>query len=160
VLRCLFTHVLIFEFQVGDLKNIWLIDSGCSRNMTRNKEWFSSLVPVVAKRYITIGDNGCGHVLSQGEIKVMTRSLSGVYLFFNHLDIICFLCPSFWMRVLRCCFGLVVLRFWILEGTLSVWSFSRVTCFEPIFIGLLVLSIVSRLVFRVSCGSGIECWVT
>jgi hypothetical protein len=30
----LFAHVLVFEFQVGDWKNIWLIDSGCSRNMT------------------------------------------------------------------------------------------------------------------------------
>jgi hypothetical protein len=40
VLRCLFTHVLIFEFQVGDLKNIWLIDSGCSRHMTGDKGWF------------------------------------------------------------------------------------------------------------------------
>jgi hypothetical protein len=27
VLSHLFAHVLIFEFQVGDLKNIWLIDS-------------------------------------------------------------------------------------------------------------------------------------
>jgi hypothetical protein len=34
VLSCLFAHVLVFEFQVGDLKNIWLIDSGCSRHMT------------------------------------------------------------------------------------------------------------------------------
>jgi hypothetical protein len=40
----LFTHVLVFEFQVGDLKNIWLIDSGCSRHMTRDKGWFSSLI--------------------------------------------------------------------------------------------------------------------
>jgi hypothetical protein len=30
VLSHLFAHVLVFEFQVGDLKNIWLIDSGCS----------------------------------------------------------------------------------------------------------------------------------
>jgi hypothetical protein len=37
------------------------------------------------------------------------------------------------MRVLRCCFGLVVLGFWTLEGTLSVWSFPRVKCFELIF---------------------------
>jgi hypothetical protein len=29
VLSCLFAHVLVFEFQVGDLKNICLIDSGC-----------------------------------------------------------------------------------------------------------------------------------
>jgi hypothetical protein len=58
MLSRLFTHVLVFEFQVGDLKNIWLFDSGCSRHMTRDKGWFSSLVPVVTKRYITFGDNG------------------------------------------------------------------------------------------------------
>jgi hypothetical protein len=40
VLSCLFAHVLIFEFQVGDLKNIWLIDSGCLRHMTGDKGWF------------------------------------------------------------------------------------------------------------------------
>jgi hypothetical protein len=28
VLSRLFAHVLVFEFQVGDLKNIWFIDSG------------------------------------------------------------------------------------------------------------------------------------
>jgi hypothetical protein len=69
VLSRLFTHVLVFEFQVGDLKNIWLIDSGCSRHMTGDKGWFSSLVPVVTRRYITFGDNGRGHVLSEGEIR-------------------------------------------------------------------------------------------
>jgi hypothetical protein len=37
VLSRLFAHVLIFEFQVGDLKNIWLIDSGCSRHMSGYK---------------------------------------------------------------------------------------------------------------------------
>jgi hypothetical protein len=37
VLSHLFAHVLVFEFQVGDLKNIWLIDSGCSRHMTEGK---------------------------------------------------------------------------------------------------------------------------
>jgi hypothetical protein len=31
VLSRLFTHVLVFEFQVEDLKNIWLIDSSFSR---------------------------------------------------------------------------------------------------------------------------------
>jgi hypothetical protein len=56
----LFAHVLVFEFQVGDLKNIWLIDFGCSRHMTGDKGWFSSLVPVVTSRYITFGDNGRG----------------------------------------------------------------------------------------------------
>jgi hypothetical protein len=73
VLSHLFAHVLVFEFQVGDLKNIWLIDSDCSRHMTADKGWFSSLVPVVTKRYITFGDNGRGCVLSEGEIKVSDK---------------------------------------------------------------------------------------
>jgi hypothetical protein len=55
------------------LKNIWLIDSGCSRHMTKDKGWFSSLVPVVTKRYITFGDNGRGRVLSEGEIKASDK---------------------------------------------------------------------------------------
>jgi hypothetical protein len=69
----LFAHMLVFEFQVGDLKTIWLIDSCCSRHMTEDKGWFSSLVPVVTKRYITFGDNGRGHVLSEGDIKVSDK---------------------------------------------------------------------------------------
>jgi hypothetical protein len=40
VLSRLFAHVLIFEFQVGDLKNIWLIDYDCSRHMTGDRGWF------------------------------------------------------------------------------------------------------------------------
>jgi hypothetical protein len=73
VLSRLFAHVLIFEFQVGDLKDILLIDSSCSRHMTGDKGWFSSLVPVVTRRYITFGDNGRGSVLSEGEIKVSDK---------------------------------------------------------------------------------------
>jgi hypothetical protein len=73
VLSRLFAHVLVVEFQVGDLKNIWLINSGCSRHMTRDKGWFSSLVLVVTRRYITFGDNGRGRVLSEGEIKVSDK---------------------------------------------------------------------------------------
>jgi hypothetical protein len=63
VLSRLFTHVLTFEFQVGDLRNVWLIDSGCSRHMTGDKGWFSSLFLVVSRTYISFGDNGQGHVL-------------------------------------------------------------------------------------------------
>jgi hypothetical protein len=63
VLSRLFAHMLVFEFQVGDMKNIWWIDSGCSRHTTGKKGWFSSLVPVVTKRYITFGDNGQGRVI-------------------------------------------------------------------------------------------------
>jgi hypothetical protein len=73
VLSRLFAHVLVFEFQVGDMKNIWLIDSGWSRHMTGDRGWFSSLVPVVTRRYTTFGDNGREHVLSEGEIKVIDK---------------------------------------------------------------------------------------
>jgi hypothetical protein len=73
VLSRLFTHVLAFQFQAGDLKNIWLINSGCSRHMTGDKGLFSCLVSVVTKRYITFGDNGRGCVLSEGEIKVSDK---------------------------------------------------------------------------------------
>jgi hypothetical protein len=73
MLSLLFAHVLIFEFQVGDLKNIWLNDSGCLRHMTGDKGWFSSLVPVVTERYITFRDNGRGRVLSEDEIKVSDK---------------------------------------------------------------------------------------
>jgi hypothetical protein len=73
LLSRLFAHMLIFEFQVGDLKNIWLIDYSCSRHMTGEKGRFSSLVPVVTRRYTTFGDNGRGCVLSEGEIKVSDK---------------------------------------------------------------------------------------
>jgi hypothetical protein len=41
--------------------------------MPADKGWFSSLVPVVTKSYITFGDNGRGCVLSEGEIKVSDK---------------------------------------------------------------------------------------
>jgi hypothetical protein len=50
-----------------DLK---LMDSGCSRHMTRNKKWFSSLTPLSHKEYVTFGDDKKGKVLDTGVIKV------------------------------------------------------------------------------------------
>jgi hypothetical protein len=41
--------------------------------MTGERGWFSSLIPVVTKRYINFGDNGLQHVLSEGEIKVSDK---------------------------------------------------------------------------------------
>jgi hypothetical protein len=73
VLSLLFTHVLTFDVQVGDLRNVLLIDSSCSRHMIGYKGWFSSLVPVVSRTYITFGDNGRGRVLLEGEIKVSDK---------------------------------------------------------------------------------------
>jgi hypothetical protein len=40
------------------MEGFWLIDSGCSRHMTEDRRWFSSLTPVMTKEYITFGDNG------------------------------------------------------------------------------------------------------
>jgi hypothetical protein len=42
----------------------------------------------------------------------------------------------------------VVLGFWTLERTLSVWSFPRVRCFELIFFSLLVWSVKDQMVTR------------
>jgi hypothetical protein len=114
--------------------------------MTGDKGWFSSLVPVVTKSYITFGDNRRGRMLSKGEIKVSDKiTLRHVALVqslgYNLLSMSQLLDEGF-----ECCFGLMLLGFWTLEGTLSVWSFPRVRCFELIFLSLLVLSVVSWLV--------------
>jgi hypothetical protein len=160
VLSHLFAHVLVFEFHVGDLKNIWLIDSGCSRHMTGDMGWFSSLVPVVTKRYITFGANGHGRVLSEGEIKVsdkitLRRAALVQSLGYNLLSVSQLLDEGF--EVLFRPGGSRILDS---RGDLSVWLFPRVRYFELIFLSLLVLSVFSWLVLRVSCRSGIGSWVT
>jgi hypothetical protein len=161
VLSRLFAHVLVFEFQVGDLKNIWLIDSSCSRHMTGDKGWFSSLIPVVTKRYITYGDNEHGRVLSEGEIKVSDKITLRRVALVQSLGYSLLSVSQLLDVGLEVLFRPgVVLGFWTLEGTLSVWSFPRVRCFVLIFRSLLVWSVVSSLVLRVSCGSGIGSWVT
>jgi hypothetical protein len=54
----------------GGLENTWLIDSGCSRHMIRNKKWFFSPTPVSHKEYVTFGDDKKGKVIGTGIIKV------------------------------------------------------------------------------------------
>ncbi|XP_072151395.1 uncharacterized protein [Setaria viridis] len=53
------------QYPVGGEEDIWIMDSGCSRHMTGDDKWFSSLTPTSVKENITFGDK------SQG--KVMTR---------------------------------------------------------------------------------------
>jgi transposase InsO family protein len=43
---------------------------GCSRHMTENKKWFSSLIPLSHKEYATFGDDKKGQVFGIGIIKV------------------------------------------------------------------------------------------
>jgi hypothetical protein len=54
----------------GGLEDTWLMDSGCSRHMTGNKKWFSSLTLLSHKEYVTFGDDKKGKVLGIGVIKV------------------------------------------------------------------------------------------
>jgi hypothetical protein len=54
----------------GGLEDTWLMDSGCSRHMTGNKKWFSSLTLLSHKKYVTFGDDKKGKVLGTGVIKV------------------------------------------------------------------------------------------
>jgi hypothetical protein len=54
----------------GGLDNTWLMDSSCSRHMTGNKKWFSSLTLLSHKKYVTFGDDKKGKVLGTGIIKV------------------------------------------------------------------------------------------
>jgi hypothetical protein len=46
------------------------MDFGCSRHMTRNKKWFSSLTPLSHKEYVIFGDDKKGKVLDTDIIKV------------------------------------------------------------------------------------------
>jgi hypothetical protein len=127
--------------------------------MTGDKEWFSSLVPVVTRRYITFGDNGRGRVISEGEIKVsdkitMRRVALVQSLGYNLLFVSQLLDEGF--EVLFRPGGS-----WILDsrGDLVCMVVPEGQVFRADFLSLLVLSIVSWLVLRGSFGSGIGSWV-
>jgi hypothetical protein len=79
----------------GGLKDTWLMDSGCSRHMTRNKKWFSSLTPLSHKEYVTFGDDKKGKMFGTDIIKVndcfilnditLVNRLRYIMLFVSHL---------------------------------------------------------------------------
>jgi hypothetical protein len=46
------------------------MDFSCSRHMTGDKKWFSSLTPLSHKEYVTFGDDKNGKVLGTSVIKV------------------------------------------------------------------------------------------
>jgi hypothetical protein len=54
----------------GGIGDKWLMDSGCSRYMTGDKKWSSSLTLLSQKEYVTFGDDKKGKVLGTGVIKV------------------------------------------------------------------------------------------
>jgi len=49
------------------------MDSGCSRHMTGDDKWFSSLTPTSVKENITFGDKSQGKVMAHGCIKVTDK---------------------------------------------------------------------------------------
>jgi uncharacterized membrane protein len=123
--------------------------------MTGDRQWFSSLTPVMTKEYITFGDNGRGRVLSVGTVKVSEsvtlRRVSLVKsLGYNLLSVSQLLDEGFEVH-----FKWAVLVFWILEAILCVRSFPRVKFSEPIFLSVSALLVVWLLVFQRSFGNGI-----
>jgi hypothetical protein len=54
----------------GGLKDKWFMDFGCSRHMTGDKKWFSSLTLLLHMEYVTFGDDKKGKVLDTDGIKV------------------------------------------------------------------------------------------
>jgi hypothetical protein len=145
---------------VGDLKNIWLIDSGCSRHMAGDMGWFSSLVPVVTKRHITFGDNGRGCMLLEGEIKVSDRiTVRKVALVqslgYNFLSVSQLLDLGF--EVLFRPGGSRILHS---RGDHVCMVVPEGQVFRADFSQSSGVGVVSYMVLQLSCGSRIGSWVT
>jgi len=51
----------------GDKKDLWYLDSGCSRDMIGNKTKFAKL-ELKEKGFVTYGDNNKGRILENGVI--------------------------------------------------------------------------------------------
>jgi hypothetical protein len=49
---------------------MWLMDSSCSRHMMGNKKWFSSLIPLSHKEFVTFGDDKKSKAIGTSPIKV------------------------------------------------------------------------------------------
>ncbi|WVZ84368.1 LOW QUALITY PROTEIN: hypothetical protein U9M48_031407, partial [Paspalum notatum var. saurae] len=55
------------------MEDVWIMDFGCSRHMTGNRKWFSSLNPMSTKEYITFGDNGQGKVMGVSSVSLSAK---------------------------------------------------------------------------------------
>ena len=132
------------------------MDSGCSRHMTGNDKWFSSLTPTRHKEYIIFGDNGKGKVRGVGAVRVSDRfTLREVALVlnlgFNLLSVSQLLDEGFEVRSRR-----VILEFWIPEETWFAESFLVTEFSWSISLELLLALLVACwLVLLLICGSGI-----
>nr|AAM08523.1 Putative retroelement [Oryza sativa Japonica Group]AAP51828.1 retrotransposon protein, putative, Ty1-copia subclass [Oryza sativa Japonica Group] len=65
------SKVLVLEVAlVARKENVWIVDSGCSRHMTSDKNWFSSLKKASKTESIIFGDAATSAVLAIGLVKV------------------------------------------------------------------------------------------
>jgi hypothetical protein len=69
----------------GGLENMWLMNSGHSRHMTKNKKWFSSLTPLSHKEYVTFGDDKKGKVKTNDIININEHFISKDIALVEHL---------------------------------------------------------------------------
>ena len=132
------------------------MDSGCSRHMTGNDKWFSSLTPMRSKEYIVFGDNGRGKVRGLGAVRVSDRfTLREVALVsnlgFNLLSVSQLLDEGFEVRFKEGCSRVLDSR-----GDLVC----RITPRDRVFLLtslelLLALLVACWLVLLLICGSGI-----
>ena len=130
------------------------MDSGCSRHMTGNDKWFSSLTPTRHKEYIIFGDNGKGKVRGVGAVRVSDRFTLREVALVSILALICSLFRNFLMRGLKFASRRVALEFWIPEeiwfaGSFLVTEFSWSISLEL----LLALLVACWLVLLLICGS-------
>jgi hypothetical protein len=94
----------------GGLEDKWLMDFGCSRHMTENKKWFSSLTPLSHKKYVTFGDKK-GKVLGTGVVKVNDHFTLNDITLVDRLRYNLFLSLSLWMLICVCFFENLIREF-------------------------------------------------
>ena len=130
------------------------MDSGCSRHMTGQRRWFSSLTPTSGKDYITFGDKGQGKVLGVGSVfvfeKFSLREVAFVQSFgFNFLSV------NFSMMGVKCALRMVALVFWMLRESWFVRFCHLPISSKLISLIPLALHVVLLLILPLMSGSGI-----
>jgi hypothetical protein len=96
------------------------MDSSCSRHMTKNKKYFSSLTPLSHKKYVTFGDDKKGKVLGTDIIKVNDYFILNDVALVDKLMYINSLSLSLSMLIWMFSFARLVRKFLILLASMFV----------------------------------------
>lgn len=86
--------------RVGKEK-VWLVDSGCSRHMTGDSRWFSSLARAPGDETITFGDASSGRVIAKGTVRINASFILKDVALVRSCSTICFPFLSLPMTVSR-----------------------------------------------------------